>query len=263
MNNSEQNPVIFVGAGPGGPELITMAGKQALEEADLVVYAGSLVSPEMLSWCKPEAEVLDSAGLKLDEIVTAMVEGQRQGGRVVRLQTGDISLYGALQEQISGLNAHKVPWRIIPGVTAAFAAAAILGLSYTLPEITQSLIFTRVSGRTSVPDSENLAALAAHGCSLAIYLAAECADQVTEALSKALGPEAPAAIVYRASWPQERVIWSHVGDLTRDLAGAGIKRQALILVGPTLNKAGGLGESRPSRLYDGSFSHGYRPLKGK
>ena len=178
MNRQTDNPVVFVGAGPGDPNLVTVAGKNALEKADLVVYAGSLVSQEMLTWCQPECETISSAGLNLDQIVETMAKAHGQGKKVVRLQTGDISLYGALPEQLAALADRGIPWRIIPGVTAAFAAAAALGLSYTLPESCQSLIFTRAGGRTPMPEAENLASMAAHGCSIAIYLSAALSEEV-------------------------------------------------------------------------------------
>jgi precorrin-4/cobalt-precorrin-4 C11-methyltransferase len=252
------NPVIIVGAGPGHPDLITVAGRRALEEADLVVYAGSLVSPEMLSWCRPGAEALDSAGLDLGRIVQAMVQGWQAGRKVVRLHTGDPSLYGALREQLLELDAAGVPWRIIPGVTAAFAAAAHLGLEYTLPEVCQSLIFTRAAGRTPVPAKEDLASLAAHGTSLAIYLSAAQAQAVSRALAEAFGPDAAVAVVERVSWPDERVLWTTAGTLAKDLAAAGIKRQALILAGPGIAAVAQGQRTGTSKLYDAGFSHGYR-----
>jgi precorrin-4/cobalt-precorrin-4 C11-methyltransferase len=252
------NPVIFVGAGPGHPDLITVAGRRALEEADLVVYAGSLVSPEMLSWCRPGTEALDSAGLDLEQIVEAMVGGWRAGRKVVRLHTGDPSLYGALREQLIKLDAAGVPWRIIPGVTAAFAAAARLGLEYTLPDICQSLIFTRAAGRTPVPAKEDLLSLAVHGCSLAIYLSAAQAEAVSRALAEAFGPEAEVAVVERVSWPDERVLWTTAQSLPADLTASGIKRQALILAGPGIQALAQGRRTGASKLYDAGFSHGFR-----
>jgi precorrin-4/cobalt-precorrin-4 C11-methyltransferase len=252
------NPVIIVGAGPGHPDLITVAGRRALEQADLVIYAGSLVSPEMLSWCGPGVEALDSAGLDLGQIVRAMVRGQQAGRKVVRLHTGDPSLYGALREQLLELDAASVPWRIIPGVTAAFAAAASLGLEYTLPEVCQSLVFTRAAGRTPVPAKEDLGSLAAHGCSLAIYLSAGQAEAVSHALSAAFGPSAAVAVMERVSWPDERLLWTTAQSLPTDLAASGIKRQALILAGPGIEAVAEGQRTEASKLYDAGFSHGYR-----
>ena len=262
MTRQDDNPVIFVGAGPGDPRLITVAGREALALADLVIYAGSLVSPEMLSWCRPEAEKVDSAGLALPQIVERLATAWGRGGRVVRLHTGDPSLYGALREQLDALLEREIPYRIIPGVTAAFAAAASLGLEYTLPEVCQSLVITRAPGRTPVPAGEDLAALAAVGASLAIYLSAGQAEAVSRALCAGLGPQAAVAVVYRASWPDERVLWTTAQALPAHLEASGIGRQALILAGPAV---GALAEGRrgpASRLYDAGFSHGFRRGQG-
>ncbi len=256
------NPVLFVGAGPGDPELITVAGQGALAAADLVVYAGSLVSAEMLSWCRPQARAVDSAGLALPDIVRHLVDGWREGLKVVRLHTGDPSLYGALREQLDALDQAGAPYRIIPGVTAAFAGAAALGLEYTLPEVCQSLIITRAPGRTPVPAGEDLAGLAAHGSSLAIYLSTGQAQTVSQALCAAQGPEAPVAVVYRASWPDQRLLWTTAAGLPADLKAADIGRQALILAGPAIAKLAA-GQAAPaSRLYDAGFSHGFRQGDG-
>lgn len=257
MNQGADNPVIFVGAGPGDPELITVVGRRALEGADLVVYAGSLVSERMLSWC-PSADAVNSAGLNLKQIVEHMHRGWQAGRRVVRLHTGDPSLYGALAEQLRELDALGVPWRIIPGVTAAFAAAAVLGLEYTLPEVTQTLILTRAAGRTPVPAAEDLAALAAHGSSLCIYLSAGQAAAVGLALAGAFGPDSPVAVVARATWPDQAVLWSTARRLANDLAAAGIGRQAVILAGPAVAARAAGGAAPDSRLYDAGFSHGWR-----
>jgi precorrin-4/cobalt-precorrin-4 C11-methyltransferase len=259
MNEQAQNPVVFVGAGPGDPDLITVAGRDALEKADLVVYAGSLVSEDMLTWCRPECRTVSSAKLSLNEIIGTMAEAHGKGQKVVRLQTGDISLYGALPEQLAELARLEIPWRIIPGVTAAFGAAAALGLSYTLPESCQSLIFTRISGRTTMPDGESLASMAAHSCSLAIYLSAALSEEVSQTLSLAYGPDSPIAAVQRVTWPDERIIMTTAGNLATDLAKAGIKRQALIIAGPAVAAMlSGYGGGRKSKLYDESFSHGWR-----
>ena len=259
MTEPKENPVLFVGAGPGDPNLITVAGRDALAAAELVVYAGSLVSEDMLKWCPPACRAVSSAGLKLEEIVETMAQAQAQGQKVVRLQTGDISLYGALPEQLAALAERGIPWRIIPGVTAAFAAAASLGLSYTLPETCQSLIFTRAGGRTPMPTGEGLASLAAHGCSLAIYLSAALSQEVSDALARAYGADSPVAVVQRATWPDEKIMWTTAKGLATDLAEAGIGRQALILAGPAVAALqGGYSQSRQSKLYDGKFSHGWR-----
>jgi precorrin-4/cobalt-precorrin-4 C11-methyltransferase len=252
--------VVFVGAGPGDPDLITVAGKKALETADLIVYAGSLVADEMLAWAGPQAERVDSAGLTLEQTTDLLVQGYNQGKRVVRLHSGDPSLFGAIREQIDLLGTKDVPWRVIPGVTAAMAAAAALGLEYTIPERTQTLILSRAPGRTPVPGKENLDGLAGHRASLVIYLSAGLADKVSAGLEKAYGPESPVAVVYRASWPDQRIVWTTPERLPADLKTAGIDRQAVILVGPGVAAVapGREGEGTRSKLYDPTFSHGHR-----
>lgn len=255
---SNDNPVIFVGAGPGHPDLITVAGRKALEQADLVVYAGSLVSLEMLSWCKPETERIDSAGMALDAIVAAMVGGWKAGRKVVRLHTGDPSLYGAVSEQFRALRKAEAPFRVIPGVSAAFGAAASMAMEYTLPEVCQTLIFTRAAGRTPVPAREDLASLAAHGSSLAIYLSATQASKVGQVLAEAYGPDSAVAVAHRVSWPDEQIVWTTPARLAEDMAQAGIDRQALILAGPGPAGAAGQTQGADSRLYDAGFSHGFR-----
>ena len=261
----KQNPIIFIGAGPGDPDLITVAGKKALEKADVVIYAGSLVSREVLGWAPKSAELIDSAALDLDGIIEAMGQAWRAGRKVVRLHTGDPCLYGAIREQMYLLDKQGVPWKVIPGVTAAFSAAAELGLEYTLPETTQTLIITRAAGRTPVPESEGLSGLAAHGSSMAIYLSVGQAAKVSLALSDAFGPEAPVCVVYRSSWPDQEVLWTSAATLENDLSLNGITRQALILAGPGVEAVtpGPKSEVTRSKLYDPKFSHGYRKSDGE
>ncbi len=260
---TDRHPVVFVGAGPGDPELITVAGKKTLERADVVVYAGSLVSREMLSWCRPGVETLDSAGLTLEEIVGRLEDAHRAGRRAVRLHTGDPSLYGAIHEQMTALGERGVPFKVIPGVTAAFAASARLAMEYTLPELTQTLILTRAAGRTPVPAKEDLAGLAAHGASLAIYLSAGRSEKVSADLSRVLGVEAPVAVVYRASWPDEQVIITTAGKLAEAVSQAGITKHALILAGPAVATRFGTTVTARSRLYDPGFSHAHRRAEGE
>ena len=179
-------PVIFVGAGPGDPELITVKGQQALKSADLIVYAGSLVPEAVMKWAPKETHRVNSAGMHLDEIVDQMAEAYQSHQRVVRLHTGDPSLYGAIFEQMAELDKRTVAYRVVPGVTAAFAAAAAMGIEYTLPEVSQTLILTRMAGRTPVPEAEALSALAAHQASLVIYLSISLVDKVQAILSDGL-----------------------------------------------------------------------------
>lgn len=263
MTNGPKHPVLIVGAGPGDPELITVAGQRALAEADLIVHAGSLVNPEILKWSRLDCRLVDSSGMELEQIVDHLANGHRAGLRVVRLHTGDPSLYGAIREQLDRLDDRGVPWRIIPGVSAAFAAAAALGAEYTLPEQCQSLILTRAAGRTPVPAGEGLAALAAHHSSMAIYLSAGQAQKVSDALAQAYGPQAPVCVAYRVSWPDQRLLWTTAAGLPNDLDQAGISKHALILAGPgpASRHPDAAGDSTPSRLYDATFSHGHRRAK--
>jgi precorrin-4/cobalt-precorrin-4 C11-methyltransferase len=257
MTADHSHPVLFVGAGPGDPELITVKGRKALEAADLVVYAGSLVPEAMLSWTRPGTPAVNSASLPLEEIVAAMARAHRSGQRVVRLHTGDPSLYGAIFEQMAELEKMEIPYRVIPGVTAAFAAAAALGIEYTLPEVAQTLILTRAAGRTPVPASEDLAVLAAHRTSMAIYLSMGQIETVAATLAGAYGEKAPCAVVYRASQPGEKVIRTRLNELVARVRSEGISRQALIIVGRVLEFAPQDMEAK-SKLYDRDFEHEYR-----
>jgi len=254
-------PVLFVGAGPGDPKLITVAGREALAEADLVVHAGSLVNPELLAWTGPKARQVDSASLTLEEIVELMARAYEAGEKVVRLHTGDPSLYGAIHEQLTALAARGVAARVIPGVTAALAAAAELSLEFTLPEITQTLIITRAAGRTPVPERENLAALAAVGASLALYLSANQGEEVGQALARGYGSDAPLALFYRATWPEARLVWTTCGRLAETLAAESLDRHTLILAGPAVSALRQRTAAPPSRLYDAKFSHTHRAAK--
>jgi precorrin-4/cobalt-precorrin-4 C11-methyltransferase len=254
---TKPHPIIFAGAGPGDPDLITIRGQRALQEADLVVYAGSLVPEAVLKWAPPQAEKRNSAGMHLAEIVEAMVAAYRDGRRVVRLHTGDPSLYGAIYEQMAELDKQGVPYEVIPGVTAAFAAAAALGIEFTLPEVSQTLILTRMAGRTPVPEAESLKSLAAHGASMAIYLSMSMIDRVADILQEAYGASATCAVVYRASHPDEKILLTRLKDLVKEVESAGITRQAVILVGKVLD----VGRDEliyKSKLYDRGFEHGFR-----
>lgn len=247
-------PIIFTGAGPGAPDLITVRGMKALEKADYILYAGSLVPEAVLTWAGDRAKKASSAGMHLEEMVGAMADAWDKGLKVVRLHTGDPSLYGAIAEQMMRLDQREIPYEVIPGVTAAFAAAAALKVEYTVPEQSQTLIFTRMSGRTPVPEKESLESLAAHKASMAIYLSAGMAEQVQKILAATYGPEAPVAIAYRVSHPEERIIVTIVDRLAETMADNGINRLALIIVGPFLE----MGKNAKSLLYDRAFAHGYR-----
>ncbi len=251
------HPVLFVGAGPGDPELITIKGRKALAAADLVVYAGSLVPEAVLSWCATGAQTVSSAGMTLEQIVDTIDARWQAGAHVVRLHTGDPSLYGAIFEQMALLDARGIDYRVVPGVSAAFAAAAALEMEFTLPEISQTLILTRMEGRTPVPEKEALASLAAHQATMAIYLSTGMIAKVAAILKKAYGRQAPCAVVYRASQPDEQIVRTTLGAVADELKKRAIDRQAVIIVGRVLSV--GLEQFRQrSKLYDAGFSHGYR-----
>lgn len=247
--------VEIVGAGPGAEDLITVRGLRALQQADLVVYAGSLVAPALLRHCRPDCLCRDSASMDLAEQVAVMSEAALAGKRVVRLHTGDPALYGAIDEQIRGLAERGITVRITPGVSSVFAAAAALGCELTGPGTAQSVVLTRTPGRTPMPAGEQAAAFARTGATLAFFLSTgKVADLMAELQDAGgLAPDTPAAAVYRASWPDEQVVRGTLADLARKVEEAGFRRQSLILVGRALAAS-----TTVSRLYDGSFSHGYR-----
>ncbi|MDY0307978.1 MAG: precorrin-4 C(11)-methyltransferase [Desulfovibrionaceae bacterium] len=252
MNNSSQ--VYFIGAGPGDPELITVRGRDLVTRADLVLYAGSLVPAKVVACAKPGAVVVDSAGMSLDATHALMLDTARKGGLVARVHTGDPSLFGSVREQIALLDRDGVTWAIIPGVTAAFAAAARAGVSFTVPETTQSLVITRLHGRTPVPESERLSELARHGSSVAVYLSADKAGELAGELRLAGSPENTVIVIgHKVGHPQEKIVRTTLAELEKSVQAGNITRQAVFLILP--------GETAPqiqSRLYAASFGHGFR-----
>lgn len=251
-------PILFVGAGPGDPDLMTLKGKRALEEADLVLYAGSLVPEALLAFCSPSCETVDSSGLSLEEQVALMADRAGQGLSVVRLHTGDPSLFGAVSEQKERLEALGHVVSFIPGVSSFQAAAAALGIQYTVPGGTQTVICTRRKGRTPVPQGEDLRLLAEIGATMVIFLSAEQAgDVVRDLLEGGYPADTPAACVYRASWSDEKIVRGTLAGLSDLMEAQGIRRQALIIVGECLAP----GDAR-SLLYSPDFSHGYREGRG-
>lgn len=250
-------PISFVGAGPGDPDLITVKGKRLIQEADRIVYTGSLVTEALLEDRKAGAEVLNSASLTLSETHTLLKEGYDQGKHVVRLHTGDPSLYGAIREQMELLDQDEIPYDVVPGVSAVFAAAAALKRELTLPEVTQTVILTRLAGRTPVPETEGLRSLAAHQATLVIYLSVQNIDKVISEVSSSYPPETPVVVAYRVGWPDELFLQGTLGDIVQKVSAAGIRRQAIILIGKVFGEVG-KGESKRSKLYDESFSHGFR-----
>ncbi len=252
---NKQRPIYFVGAGPGDPELITVKGAGLLEEADLVLYTGSLVQESVLKYCRQGAVIKSSASMDLGEIAGLMLDAARAGKTVVRLHTGDPSLYGALREQADILEKEGVPYEVVPGVSSAFAAAAALGSELTAPGLTQTVIFTRLEGRTPVPESERLSELAKHGATLCIFLSVSMIDKVVEELAKACSGDTPVAVVYRATWEDELKITGTLGDIAEKVKAAGITRHAIILVGRAISNDA---RAEGSRLYDKGFSHSFR-----
>lgn len=247
--------VIFIGAGPGDPKLLTIKGKEALESADVVIWAGSLVNKDILAYARKDARIIDSAELVLNAIAQEMIDAARAGKTVVRAHTGEPSLYGAIGEQIEILQKENISFEIIPGVSSAFAAAASLHIEYTLPDVSQTLIVTRRSGRTPVPEAESLPSLASHRASMVIFLSIGMIRDVVAELVQGGYPEGtPAAVVYRASWPDEKRVVGTLATIEGLVHEAGISRQALILVGETV----GRNIKSASKLYNAGFSHGFR-----
>jgi len=250
--------IVFVGAGPGDAELITVKGARLLGEADVVVFAGSLVDRELVRTHAPNADVYDSAGMTLAETTRVLAEAAVAGKRAVRLHTGDPSIYGAIQEQMAELDRLGIDYSVVPGVTSAFAAAATLRQELTLPEVSQTVIITRLAGRTPVPERERLAEIARIGATMVIYLSVSMIEQVVaELLQGAYTPATPVAVVAKASWPDEQTVEGTLGDIAAKVQTAGIGKQALILVGDVL-RARREGLAAVSRLYDKEFSHEFR-----
>lgn len=249
--------VYFIGAGPGDPELITVKGKRLIEEADLVLYAGSLVPVALVACAKQAATVLDSSSMTLEETHNAIREAAFSGKTVARVHTGDPSLYGAVREQAVLLEHDGIPYTVIPGVTAAFAAVAAAKLSFTVPEVAQSFAITRMEGRTPVPPGQSVREMAAHGGSLAVYLSApEAVNLQKELLQAGLSPETLVIAAYRVGWPEEKIVRTTVGNVAAAVKEHGLLRQTVFLVLP--GEGRDAGETARSRLYAGEFSHMFR-----
>ncbi|MBI2832097.1 MAG: precorrin-4 C(11)-methyltransferase [Chloroflexi bacterium] len=248
--------VYFIGAGPGDPELLTIRAKKIIERADVIIYADSLINPEVCSYARKEAEIHGSASLTLEETTRIIVESVKQDKVVARLQSGDPGIYGAIQEQMAVLDEQGVEYEIIPGVSSLFAAAAALKAELTIPEVSQTVIITRMEGKTPVPASESLRSLASHRSTIAIFLSVSMIEEVAaELLAGGYPPDTPAAVVYRASWKDESVLRTTLDKLAERVKASGIRKQALILVGDFLKS----NKSVPrSKLYDKSFKHEYR-----
>lgn len=246
--------VHIVGAGPGDPELITVKGKRYLKEADVVIYAGSLVNPALLDVCRDGAEVYNSASMTLDEVIAVVEQSEKSGKMTVRLHTGDPSVYGAIQEQMDAFRKRNIAFDIVPGVSSCFATAAALQQEYTLPGISQTVIITRNEGRTPVPEREKLRSLAAHQSTMCIYLSVAMLDQVVaELIAGGYAPETPIAIVQKASWPEQKIVRGTLETIVEKTRDQGIDRTAMIVVSRCLGA-----DYELSRLYAPEFSHGFR-----
>lgn len=247
--------VHFIGAGPGAADLITVRGRTLIERSPVCLYAGSIVSPELLQYCPPDARIIDTAPLSLDEIEAEYLRAEKHGHDVARLHSGDLSVWSAVAEQIRRLERHGITYTMTPGVPSFAAAAAALGRELTIPAVAQSLVLTRISGRASpMPNEETLARFGATGSTLAIHLAIHALDQVVEELTPLYGAECPVAIVVKASWPDERIIRGTLGDITAQVAADPIERTALIFVGRSLEVT----DFRESSLYDPAYQRRFR-----
>ncbi|MDQ3931254.1 MAG: precorrin-4 C(11)-methyltransferase [Actinomycetota bacterium] len=250
----KRGKVWFVGAGPGAADLITLRGARIISEADVVIWAASLVHPEILDYARPDAEVLDSSRLSLEQILARYADAAERGENVARVHSGDPSLYGAIQEQIDALHRLRLDWEIVPGVSSLGATAAVLGRELTIPEVAQSLIITRLATSTPMPPGEQLSSFARHGTTMALFLSASRPRRLQdELLNGGYPPDTPCAVVYRASWPDQRVLRCLLSELATAIRGARLHQHALVLVGPAL-VAGGT----RSHLYSPDFSHQHR-----
>ena len=244
----------FIGAGPGAADLITVRGARLLGEADVIIYAGSLVNPALLDYKKEGCAVYDSASMTLEAVIAVMREAEAKGWDTVRLHTGDPSLYGAIREQMDALDGLGLPYDVTPGVSSFSGAAAALEAEYTLPDVSQSVIITRMAGRTPVPEGEKLSKLAGHGCTMVLFLSTGLLEEVErELMEGGYPPDTPAAIVYKATWPEQAVYRCTVSTLAATAREHRVTKTALITVG------GFLGDQYDrSKLYDPAFTHGYR-----
>ena len=252
--------VYFVGAGSGAPDLITVRGARLLNQADQIIYAGSLVNPELLDYKKESAVVYDSAKMTLEEVVEKIQEAESTGKMTVRLHTGDPCVYGAIREQMDQLNKLGIRYTVCPGVSSFCGAAAALGMEYTLPDITQSVVITRMAGRTPVPERESIASFASHGATMVVFLSTGMLKKLSEELMKGgYQADTPAAIVYKATWPDEKVVRCTVATLAASAEREQITKTALIIVGDAVAQTG----YERSKLYDPGFATEFRQVSVK
>ena len=245
--------VYFIGAGPGDPELITVKGKKIIEMSGYCIYAGSLVNPDILKYCSKDTRIFDSASMSLDEIISIIEEARKDNKDVARVHTGDPSIYGAIQEQMSELDKRGIDYEVIPGVSSFLAAASSLKQELTLPGVSQTVIITRIEGKTRVPETERLEVLAKSKATLCIFLSIKEINKVVNILKPVYGTNCPVAIVYKASWKDEKVIISNLNNVVAEIIRSDIKKTAIIIVGDVLSK-----NFEYSKLYDKHFNHSYR-----
>ncbi|MCD7825010.1 MAG: precorrin-4 C(11)-methyltransferase [Clostridiaceae bacterium] len=246
--------VYFVGAGPGAADLITVRGQRYLEQADVIIYAGSLVNPELLKAAKKECRIYNSAYMDLDEVIAVLEKAQADGLLAVRLHTGDPSVYGAIREQMDALRERGIAFEVCPGVSSLFGASAALQIEYTLPEVSQTVILSRAEGRTPVPERESICRLATHQATMVLFLSSGLAAKVQrELLAGGYPPETPVAVAYKATWPEEKLLRSTLLQFADEMEREGIDKTALIVVGDILG-----GQYARSKLYDASFTTGFR-----
>jgi precorrin-4/cobalt-precorrin-4 C11-methyltransferase len=251
-----ENVLYFIGAGPGDPDLITVKGRNILVEADVIIYAGSLVSNEHFKYCKENVEVYNSASMTLNEVIEVIKKSYKENKKIVRLHTGDPAIYGAIKEQMDELQKLDIPYAVIPGVSSFTAAASAIKKEFTLPNVSQTIILTRVEGRTPVPEKENLEKLASIGASMALFLSVSMIDKVVEKLRKGYGRNVPIAVIQRATWEDQKCVIGTLDDIAEKVKKENITKTAQILVGDFIDC-----EYDKSLLYDEGFSHMFR--KGK
>jgi len=245
--------VYFIGAGPGDPELITLKGKRLLEQADIIIYAGSLVNKELLNYARKDCDVYNSAEMTLEQVIEVMEQGNAQNKLIVRLHTGDPSIYGAIREQMDELDKRSISYEVIPGVSSFVASAAALKKEYTLPGVSQTVILTRMEGRTGVPEGQSIEELAAHKATMVIFLSVHMIDELVVRLKAGYPGDTPVAVVYKASWPEQKILRATLDTISETVKSHGIKKTALVAVGQFLGS-----DYELSKLYDKTFSHEFR-----
>lgn len=250
--------VYFIGAGPGDPDLITVKGKKTVERADIIIYAGSLVNKDIIACHKDGAKIYNSAVMNLDEVMEVTIKGIKDNKTVARVHTGDPSIYGAIREQMDILDEHGIEYEVIPGVSSFVASAAAIKKEFTLPDVSQTVICTRLEGRTPVPEAESLESLASHKASMAIFLSVQMIDSVVERLGKYYEKDTPVAVVQKATWPDEKIVNGTLENIAELVKKENITKTAQILVGWFMGD-----KYSKSKLYDKSFTHEYRKGSGE